>query len=171
MAEMRHTNQLQNRRRLFNVPLFALKGVIVNAVKYLLTRWTCTSRVWLSSLKSLAASVSAILESRRAFSKHLIESSVSDRSIARNALLGGCAQAASVLMAVFLTPMLIWCLGLSVYGLWMLVTSIVGYFGMTDLGFGHNRPFCCQAPSSRINRSMMLTELPPARFVYSASAP
>ena len=56
------------------------------------------------------------------------------KTIIRNASSSFAAQAIGAFTAIFITPFIVRSLGQSVYGLWMLVASFVGYFGMTDFG-------------------------------------
>jgi O-antigen/teichoic acid export membrane protein len=56
------------------------------------------------------------------------------RPMFRNISLGVTAQAVSTLLAIFVTPFMIRSLGLSAYGLWILVSSVIGYMSLTDLG-------------------------------------
>lgn len=55
-------------------------------------------------------------------------------SAVRNISCGIGSQALGTLIALFMTPYMVKSLGLETYGLWILVTSFVGYFGLTDLG-------------------------------------
>ena len=53
---------------------------------------------------------------------------------ARNLLANWVGVAASSLVAFFLTPLIIYKLGTSTYGIWSLVHSLIGYLGLIDMG-------------------------------------
>lgn len=55
-------------------------------------------------------------------------------SLAVNAASNWAALGINMLVAFFLTPYIISSLGLSSYGIWALVVSVVGYYGLLDLG-------------------------------------
>lgn len=55
-------------------------------------------------------------------------------TIIRNTASNLLAQGVNIVTALAITPYLIRHLGQDLYGLWMLVASLVGYFGLTDLG-------------------------------------
>lgn len=59
---------------------------------------------------------------------------VGARVFARNLFANWLAVAADVVVAFFLTPLIISSLTLAVYGIWSLINSIVGYMGLVDLG-------------------------------------
>lgn len=40
------------------------------------------------------------------------------------------------LVALLITPLLVWKLGVEGYGIYILITSLVGYYGILDLGLG-----------------------------------
>ena len=54
--------------------------------------------------------------------------------IARNTLSNLTGTMVSLVVGFFLMPFVIHHIGLTAYGLWMLVTSLVGYMGLLDLG-------------------------------------
>ena len=56
------------------------------------------------------------------------------KTILRNTSLGMVSQGTGIVLAVLITPFTIHHLGLSTYGLWILVSSVVGYLGLTDFG-------------------------------------
>ena len=58
------------------------------------------------------------------------------RKVARNALYNSAAWAGSVLIAILVTPYLVRKLGIEGYGVYALLTSLVGYFSLMDLGLG-----------------------------------
>src|SRR5438094_9823521 len=58
------------------------------------------------------------------------------RKVARNALYNSGAWAVSVLIAILVTPYLVRKLGTEGYGVYALLTSLVGYFSLMDLGLG-----------------------------------
>jgi O-antigen/teichoic acid export membrane protein len=55
-------------------------------------------------------------------------------TIIRNTASNLLAQGVNIVTALAITPYLIRHLGQDLYGLWILVASLVGYFGLTDLG-------------------------------------
>jgi O-antigen/teichoic acid export membrane protein len=55
-------------------------------------------------------------------------------TILRNAASGVAARLVGMIITVFITPFLIRKLGEGTYGLWVLVFSFIGYFGMSDFG-------------------------------------
>ncbi len=55
-------------------------------------------------------------------------------SLAVNAASNWAALGINMLVAFFLTPYIITSLGLGSYGIWALVVSVVGYYGLLDLG-------------------------------------
>ena len=58
------------------------------------------------------------------------------QKVARNTAYSALGYAVSVLALIFLTPYIIHQLGASLYGIWILVTVVTGYAGLTDLGIG-----------------------------------
>lgn len=56
------------------------------------------------------------------------------RGIARNTVASWVQYGVAVAFAVFLTPMIIHGVGTPTYGAWILVTQLVGYAGLLDLG-------------------------------------
>ncbi|HRI87756.1 MAG TPA: oligosaccharide flippase family protein [Candidatus Hydrogenedentes bacterium] len=58
------------------------------------------------------------------------------RVIARNTLWNVAGRAWDAIAALFLTPYIVWKLGLEEYGVWGLVAAFSGYIGLLDLGFG-----------------------------------
>ena len=65
-----------------------------------------------------------------AASSHIVGGGV----FARNLLANWLAVTADVVVAFFLTPLILSSLTLVVYGVWSLINSIVGYMGLVDLG-------------------------------------
>lgn len=59
---------------------------------------------------------------------------MSHRIVLRNTASNVFAQVMNIVTAMFLTPFLVYRLGQDLYGLWILVASLVGYFGLTDIG-------------------------------------
>lgn len=59
---------------------------------------------------------------------------VTARVFAKNLLANWVGLFADVIVAFFLTPYIIGSLGLVVYGIWSLVNTLVGYFGLIDMG-------------------------------------
>ena len=58
------------------------------------------------------------------------------RKVARNALYNSAAWAGSVLIALLVTPYVVRKLGIEGYGVYALLTSVVGYYTLLDLGLG-----------------------------------
>lgn len=58
-------------------------------------------------------------------------------SAVRNAILNWVGFGAEVAVAFFLTPYLIARLGAELYGVWLVIGSLAGYFGMLDFGFNN----------------------------------
>ncbi len=58
------------------------------------------------------------------------------KKIGRNVLSGYAIFFTRTVTAFFLTPFIIWRIGVSDYGLWLLVVSVSGYFSLFDLGWG-----------------------------------
>lgn len=59
---------------------------------------------------------------------------VTARVFAKNLLANWVGLVADVVVAFFLTPYIISGLGLAVYGIWSLVNTLIGYFGLIDMG-------------------------------------
>src|SRR5262245_23303282 len=57
------------------------------------------------------------------------------RVIVRNAVSNWVGFAVQVAVAFFLTPFILDALGASRYGIWALIVSLTGYYGLLDLGF------------------------------------
>ena len=64
MSEVR-CGEVSNSHCLFGAPRHAWKTVALNGVKYLATRWTCPSAVWLPAEIKMATAWGVITESRR----------------------------------------------------------------------------------------------------------
>jgi len=56
------------------------------------------------------------------------------RVFARNLLANWVGLLADAVVAFFLTPYIISSLGLVVYGIWSLINTLIGYFGLIDMG-------------------------------------
>ncbi|HEY3198656.1 MAG TPA: oligosaccharide flippase family protein [Nitrospirales bacterium] len=59
------------------------------------------------------------------------------RLLASGSALRAANLAAQIVVAFFLTPFVIHCLGDRMYGLWALVGTFIGYYGLLDLGLGN----------------------------------
>jgi O-antigen/teichoic acid export membrane protein len=59
---------------------------------------------------------------------------VSRARFVKNLLANSSALAVEIVVGFLLTPFIILSLGLTVYGVWSLLNSIVGYFGLADMG-------------------------------------
>lgn len=57
-------------------------------------------------------------------------------SLVINALSNWAALGISLVVGLLLTPYIIACLGIAQYGIWMLIGSLIGYYGLLDLGVG-----------------------------------
>ena len=55
-------------------------------------------------------------------------------SLVINALSNWAALGVSLVVGLLLTPYIIACLGTAQYGIWMLIGSLIGYYGLLDLG-------------------------------------
>src|SRR5437588_549395 len=58
----------------------------------------------------------------------------SKRTVARNLVCNAAGMSAHLLTGFVVFPLLVTCLGQERYGLWILVGSLTGYFGLIDLG-------------------------------------
>ncbi len=55
-------------------------------------------------------------------------------SLVINAISNWVALGVSIIVGFLLTPYIIKCLGTAQYGIWMLIGSVIGYYGLLDLG-------------------------------------
>ena len=56
------------------------------------------------------------------------------RTIIRNVLSNWAGYGVNIAVALFLSPFIVHSLGDSTYGIWTLVVSLTGYYGLLDLG-------------------------------------
>lgn len=79
-------------------------------------------------------------------------------SLKLNALSNWCVLAVNVLIGLFLTPFIIKSLGSNNFGVWRAVGSIIGYYGLLDLGIGsaltrYIARYSVQGDTERLNKT------------------
>lgn len=67
---------------------------------------------------------------------HLASANASTRHILRNAAMGYVASAVGMSLGFVVTPVLVRRLGSDLFGLWALMTAVIGYTGLIELGIG-----------------------------------
>ena len=67
-------------------------------------------------------------------------------SLKVNALSNWVSLGVNVIIGFVLTPFIIRSLGKTGYGIWTLVCSFVGYYGLLNLGVGSAITGCCSKP-------------------------
>lgn len=65
-----------------------------------------------------------------------VSANASSKHIVRNAIIGYVASAVAMGLGFVVTPVLVRCLGSDQFGLWALMTSVIGYTGLIELGVG-----------------------------------
>src|SRR5215475_1017580 len=95
-----------------------------------------------------------------------LNSELRRRSTARLLASGSALRVANlatqIVVAFFLTPFVIHCLGDRMYGFWSLVGTFIGYYGLLDLGLGG-------AVSVYLSRALGKGDQEECRSVFSAA--
>ncbi|MEW5894161.1 MAG: polysaccharide biosynthesis C-terminal domain-containing protein [Candidatus Omnitrophota bacterium] len=84
------------------------------------------------------------------------------KRLVTGSMLGALSFLTNALIALFMTPFLIGRLGDRMYGLWMVLASFTGFYGLLDLGLG-------QAVQRFLARALGLNDKDEARYVINSS--